>query len=149
MDLCPKCNSNIKKEKIYLKENKKLIEVYTCEKCGYRYMPDDRFEEILSYLKYSKIDYNAIIREEFSNYVVISRVKEIRKNRGIKLKELAQRLGVSSQRMYQIETMGENLTIVNALKLAKALNCEVGELFQLVKKDELTSDMVIVKKLEN
>lgn len=112
-------------------------------------MPDDRFEEILSYLKYSKIDYNAIIREEFSNYVVISRVKEIRKNRGIKLKELAQRLGVSSQRMYQIETMGENLTIVNALKLAKALNCEVGELFQLVKKDELTSDMVIVKKLEN
>lgn len=58
-------------------------------------------------------------------------LKEKRLEKGMTLKELAAASGVHYMKIYQIETdkiKPENITLRNALKLAKALGCTPEEL---------------------
>jgi transcriptional regulator with XRE-family HTH domain len=58
-------------------------------------------------------------------------LREIRQEKGLTLKQLAEISGVHYVKIAQIETgkiKPENITLKNALKLAKALDCSTDDL---------------------
>lgn len=65
-----------------------------------------------------------------------NRIREYRiKNGDITQEELAKRVGVSRQTIIYIENGKFNPSVKLALKLAKALNCKVEDLFELEEGD--------------
>jgi putative transcriptional regulator len=60
-----------------------------------------------------------------------NRIKELRKNRGLRQEDVADQLGVTRQTINAIENDKYNPTLELAMKLAKFLNTNVNDIFQL------------------
>lgn len=60
-----------------------------------------------------------------------NRIKELRKNRGLRQEDVADQLGVTRQTINAIENDKYNPTLELAMKLAKFLNTKVNDIFQL------------------
>lgn len=59
-----------------------------------------------------------------------NRVKEFRQNQGLSQEELSIKSGVSRPTISMIETNSlDNIESKTMLKLAKALNCDIGDIF--------------------
>ncbi len=58
-----------------------------------------------------------------------SRIKQLRRTRGMSQEELSEKIGMSSKYLSSIERGRENPTLDTFLKLAHALNIEIFELF--------------------
>lgn len=65
--------------------------------------------------------------------MIKNHVKIARQHKGISQTELAKLTGLSQNSISSIETGQYNPTVGNALKIAKALNLKVEELFVLIK----------------
>lgn len=59
-----------------------------------------------------------------------SAIRGIRKEKNISQEELADWAGLDRSHMGRIERGERNVTVLNLLKIAKALNCKLGELFR-------------------
>jgi transcriptional regulator with XRE-family HTH domain len=57
------------------------------------------------------------------------RIKHLRKTKGISQEKLSEKIGMSSKYLSSIERGKENPTFDTFIKLAKALNIEISELF--------------------
>ena len=71
------------------------------------------------------------------------RVKDICKQQGITLKELADRMSVSPEAVTRMLSESGNPTLSTLINMAKALNIEVYELF-----DDFSEDMLVRGYLE-
>jgi transcriptional regulator with XRE-family HTH domain len=58
-----------------------------------------------------------------------SRIKHLRKAKGLSQEELSEKVGLSSKYLSSIERGNENPTLDTFMKLAQALNVEIYELF--------------------
>lgn len=66
---------------------------------------------------------------------VNNKIKEIREEREIVQKEMAEALGVSRQTMTAIENMKYNPSLELTLKIAKFFSLQVEDIFELVEED--------------
>ena len=57
------------------------------------------------------------------------RIKHLRKTKGVSQEKLSEKIGMSSKYLSSIERGKENPTFDTFIKLAKALNVEISELF--------------------
>lgn len=58
-----------------------------------------------------------------------ARVQQLRKEQGLSQESLAEKAGVHRTYIGMIERAEKNITLLNIEKIAKALNCEISNLF--------------------
>lgn len=64
----------------------------------------------------------------------MSKLKRYRMYKGIKRKELSEKTGITETTLYRIEKGVQNPSIIYALKIAKALNTKVEDIFEIKEK---------------
>jgi len=66
--------------------------------------------------------------DEVKDQLITNRVAELRERKGVTQSELARRLGVRQSTISRMESSKANLTIGSLRKIARALQCSVGDL---------------------
>ena len=80
--------------------------------------------------------------------MIMNRVKEIRKQRGLTQQKLAERLGLSQAQVARLESGSSELTITQMKTFADALNCEPWELLPLDMQPSInTKELELVRLL--
>lgn len=97
------------------------VPVMECEKCGEKYLNPSASRYIDQKIEQIK---NGEPEMEV-------RVREMRKAKNITQEELGKRMGFSIARVSEIERSKKIPSILLALKLAKALDCDVNDLYRL------------------
>jgi putative transcriptional regulator len=106
------------------------VNVDQCPDCG---------EVVLDSSESEKIDSD--VEKYFDKVLALdNRLKEVRKALGLTQEEVAKRMGWSKQRYNTVERNKKVPSILLALKLANALECDVGDIFKL-KVDQKKSGM--------
>ncbi len=57
-------------------------------------------------------------------------LRSMRKEAGLSQTEMARRLGISQPTLNRLETAGQNTTLRTLTQICRALQCEVGDLFE-------------------
>lgn len=97
------------------------ITVYECPDCG---------EVVLDSSESEKIDSD--VAKYFDKVLVLdNRLKEVRKGLDLTQEEVAKRMGWSKQRYNTVEKNKKVPSILLALKLANALECDVNDIYRL------------------
>lgn len=62
-----------------------------------------------------------------NSYRMPNRIREVRKSKHLTLDDLAEATGISTSYLSRIEAGGRELSLENAVRIARALQCEVGD----------------------
>ncbi len=111
------------------------IAVEECPECG---------EVVLDSAESEKIDRDVILY--FDKVLVLdNRLKEVREGLGLTQEEVAKRMGWSKQRYNTVERNKKVPSILLALKLANALECDVNDIYKLtmVSKKDIVENKVL------
>ncbi|PUA41048.1 transcriptional regulator [Paenibacillus elgii] len=80
--------------------------------------------------------------------LVGSRIRDVRKSRGLSQEALAEKAGFNSSYIGFIERAERNISLVNLEKIAKALNVGVYQLFSYVREyEDLTENETRIKEI--
>ncbi|GBF34636.1 hypothetical protein DCCM_3756 [Desulfocucumis palustris] len=97
------------------------VNVDECQDCG---------EVVLDSSESEKIDHD--VAKYFDKVLVLdNRLKEVRKGLDLTQEEVAKRMGWSKQRYNTVEKNKKVPSILLALKLASALECDVNDIYKL------------------
>ena len=97
------------------------VPVMECKKCGEKYLNPEAsryIDQEIERSKKGKLDLEV-------------KIKEIREKKLLTQEELAKRMGFSISRLSEIERNKKTPSILLGLKLARALGCDVNELYRL------------------
>ncbi|MCK9470655.1 MAG: type II toxin-antitoxin system MqsA family antitoxin [Bacilli bacterium] len=133
---CEKCGGLMLKEitsysKNYISKTITIsdIEGYRCGKCGHSHIDKKVMNYINKRLMVEELKYKATQEKAL---ILISKVKKVRLERGFSQKEAGEMLGFSEQRFGTIER-NVNIPLVHIEhQLAKALNVEVKDLYEMI-----------------
>ncbi|WP_038001814.1 helix-turn-helix domain-containing protein [Thermoanaerobacter thermocopriae] len=106
--------------------------LYTLEKIGSKYKEPEKIVYVRTTKEIKERDEQ--IKEELKKMEVKIYVDDVLRKKGLKRSQLAARLGISPQEMYNIVKIRKGSTgIETALKMAYAVGVDVNELFKLEK----------------
>lgn len=126
LKLCVLCNGDLLPkivDKEFIQDGQKIlvnnIPVLECKNCKEQYLNKETSKYI-----------DEIIKEQ-KEYELDVRIKEVRVGKGLTQKDVAQKLGFTVARFSDIERNNKVPSILLALKIANALECNINELYSL------------------
>jgi len=136
---CKVCNSDKRKEKV-IHLNKYKANAIVCNECGKLICIDCNQKE----KRVFEAEYKKSLREKnrkcLDNKFLILNIREVRKNKEITNKDIAEITGITEQRLSKIEKEGINIRITTIFKIAYVLRCSVDELVYYIDKNEYIKD---------
>ncbi len=72
------------------------------------------------------------MKKETTNTIFVIKIRELRKEKGVTIEELADKSGVSLMLLKQLEQniLPEEMMADDAIRLAKVFGCKIDELFE-------------------
>lgn len=97
------------------------VPVAICEQCSKKYFNED-------FLAHLEKERKRLAKKEHELEV---RLEDVRKQKGLTQKMVAERIGVSTQRYNDIEKNRKKPNILLALRIAKALECDINDIYRI------------------
>jgi len=132
---CEKCGGIMLKEitnytEEYMTEKIVIegVEGYKCGRCGNKHIDPNIMKYVKNKVNIEKIRHNT---RQNNAYILVSKIRKIRQERGLSQREMGEMLGFSEQRYGTIERLSNIPLVTIEHKIAKVFNVKPEDLYEM------------------